>query len=127
MLSCVWVLDVNDLHQRSHEHDRRGMEDLLQYRSAPLKRLWFSLGITVVGMAVEIVGGPLTGSLALLSDAGHMFTHVFALGISALVLRFASRAPCHHRTFGLLRAEVLAASQRQLHFPLSDSCRCGSA
>ena len=85
------------------------MEDLLQYRSAPLKRLWLSLGITVVGMAVEIVGGLLTGSLALLSDAGHMFTHVFALGISALALRFASRAPCHHRTFGLLRAEVLAA------------------
>lgn len=85
------------------------MEDLLQYRSAPLKRLWLSLGITVVGMAVEIVGGLLTGSLALLSDAGHMFTHVFALGISALALRLASRAPCHHRTFGLLRAEVLAA------------------
>jgi cobalt-zinc-cadmium efflux system protein len=85
------------------------MEDLLQYRSAPLKRLWLSLAITVAGMAVEVVGGLLTGSLALLSDAGHMFTHVFALGISALAVRLAARKPCHHRTFGLLRAEVLAA------------------
>jgi cobalt-zinc-cadmium efflux system protein len=38
-----------------------------------------------------------------------MFTHVFALGISALAVRLAGREPCHHRTFGLLRAEVLAA------------------
>ena len=38
-----------------------------------------------------------------------MFTHVFALGISAFAVRLASRKPCHHRTFGLLRAEVLAA------------------
>ena len=85
------------------------MVDLLQYRTAPLKRLWLSLAITVAGMAIEIVGGLLTGSLALLSDAGHMFTHVFALGVSAFAVRLASSKPCHHRTFGLLRAEVLAA------------------
>jgi cobalt-zinc-cadmium efflux system protein len=92
-----------------HRHDARGMGDLLQYRATPLKRLWMSLAITVVGMAIEIVGGLLTGSLALLSDAGHMFTHVFALGISALAVRLARTEPCHHRTFGLLRSEVLAA------------------
>ena len=92
-----------------HKHEPRGMEDLLQYRAAPLNRLWASLAITVAGMAIEIAGGLLTGSLALLSDAGHMFTHVFALGISALAVRLAARPPCHHRTFGLLRAEVLAA------------------
>lgn len=103
------ALESNREAKHEHGHGAAGMEDLLQYRRTPLKRLWLSLGITVVGMAVESVGGLLTGSLALLSDAGHMFTHVFALGISALALRFASRAPCHHRTFGLLRAEVLAA------------------
>ncbi|NQU39540.1 MAG: cation transporter [Lentisphaerae bacterium] len=95
-------------HQ-AHEHGSGGMEDLLHHRNTPLKRLWASLAITVVGMAIEIVGGLLTGSLALLSDAGHMFTHVFALGISAFAVRLASQPACHHRTFGLLRAEVLAA------------------
>lgn len=92
-----------------HAHGAGGMDDVLRYRSAPLRRLWLSLAITVVGMAIEIVGGLLTSSLALLTDAGHMFTHVFALGISAVAVRLASREPCHHRTFGLLRAEVLAA------------------
>ncbi|AKJ64819.1 cation diffusion facilitator family transporter [Kiritimatiella glycovorans] len=85
------------------------MDELLQYRSLSQARLLWSMAITVTGMAIEIVGGLLTGSLALLSDAGHMFTHVFALGISAIALRMASSKPCHHRTFGLLRAEVLAA------------------
>lgn len=92
-----------------HSHNTAGMDEVLQYRSAPLKRLWISLGITIAGMGIEIVGGVLSGSLALMSDAGHMFTHVFALGISALAVRMAAQKPCHHRTFGLLRAEVLAA------------------
>lgn len=96
-------------HEHHHEHEKTGMQDLLQYRSIPLKRLWASLAITVAGMAIEIAGGPFTGSLALRSDAGHMFTHVFALGISATAVRLAQTKPCHHRTFGLLRAEVLAA------------------
>ena len=99
--------NLADKHE--HTHDATGMAELLQFRSTPLKRLWMSLVITVVGMAVEIAGGLLTGSLALLSDAGHMFTHVFALGISAIAVKLASSKPCHHRTFGLLRAEVLAA------------------
>lgn len=85
------------------------MESVLKYRQVPLRRLWLSLGITSAGMCIEIIGGLLTGSLALLSDAGHMFTHVFALGISAIALRLVQSRPCHHRTFGLLRAEVLAA------------------
>ena len=92
-----------------HQHAHGGMSELLAHRHAPLGRLYISIGITVVGMAVEIVGGVFSGSLALLSDAGHMFTHVFALGISAMAVRLARTQPCHHRTFGLLRAEVLAA------------------
>jgi len=100
---------MSDSGPESHENAKKGMEDLLRYRTASLKRLSASLAITVAGMAIEIAGGLLTGSLALLSDAGHMFTHVFALGISALAVRLAQAKPCHHRTFGLLRAEVLAA------------------
>ena len=96
-------------HSHNPKQHAGGMDSLLEFRNAPLKRLWISLAITIVGMAIEIGGGLLTGSLALLSDAGHMFTHVFALGISAVAVRLAQAGPCHHRTFGLLRAEVLAA------------------
>jgi cobalt-zinc-cadmium efflux system protein len=55
------------------------------------------------------VGGMMTGSIALISDAGHMFTHSFAIAISLVAIVIARRPPCHHRTFGLYRAEILAA------------------
>ena len=60
-------------------------------------------------MVVEIIGGFITNSIALLSDAGHMFTHAFAIGISLLANFIVRKPPCHHKTFGLYRAEVLAA------------------
>ena len=60
-------------------------------------------------MVIEIIGGLLTNSIALISDAGHMFTHCLAIGISLAAIIIARRPPCHHRTFGLYRAEVLAA------------------
>jgi cobalt-zinc-cadmium efflux system protein len=60
-------------------------------------------------MVLEIIGGLITNSIALLSDAGHMFTHSFAIGISLLAIKIARKPPCHHKTFGLYRAEVLAA------------------
>ena len=60
-------------------------------------------------MILELIGGYLTNSMALLSDAGHMFTHTFALVIGLAAIFIASKPPCHHRTFGLYRAEVLAA------------------
>jgi len=60
-------------------------------------------------MVIEVVGSILSGSLALISDAGHMFTHLFALIISFAAIIISCRAPCHHRTFGYYRAEILAA------------------
>jgi cobalt-zinc-cadmium efflux system protein len=60
-------------------------------------------------MIVEIVGGIITNSIALLSDAGHMFTHAFAISISLLAILISKKPACHHKTFGLYRAEVLAA------------------
>jgi len=60
-------------------------------------------------MVIEIVGGFLTNSIALISDAGHMFTHAFAIGIGLLANIIARKPPCHHKTFGMYRAEVLAA------------------
>lgn len=84
-------------------------EHLFEYRSVAARKLALSLSITAIVMIIEIVGGFLTGSIALISDAGHMFTHCFALSISLVAIRIARKPPCHHRTFGLYRAEILAA------------------
>ncbi len=84
-------------------------EHLFEYRHVEQKKLQISLSITLVAMFLEIIGGYLTNSIALLSDAGHMFTHAFALIIGITAILIARRPPCHHQTFGLYRAEVLAA------------------
>ena len=84
-------------------------EHLFEYRNVEQKKLVLSLSITSIVMLIELIGGFLTNSIALLSDAGHMFTHSFAIAISLIAILIARRPPCHHRTFGLYRTEVLAA------------------
>jgi len=84
-------------------------EHLFGYRTVEKKKLILSLIISFSMMLIEIVGGFLTRSMALISDAGHMFTHCFAIGTSFVAIRIAGQPPCHHKTFGLYRAEVLAA------------------
>ena len=84
-------------------------EHLFEYRHVEQKKLILSLSITVITMILELIGGYLTNSMALLSDAGHMFTHAFALIIGLAAIIIARKPPCHHQTFGLYRAEVLAA------------------
>lgn len=95
-----------------HEHRPKTKDSfgpLEDYRSVEQRKLKLTMAITGSVMVIEVVGGILTRSLALLSDAGHMFTHFFALGVSFAAIRIACTAPCHHRTFGFYRAEVLAA------------------
>ena len=70
-----------------------------------LLAIWLNLGM----MIAEIIGGILTNSLALLSDAGHMFTHIFALVVSYVALQLASRRHTAEKTFGYHRAEPIAA------------------
>lgn len=84
-------------------------DNLFEYRTVEKRKLLFVIAITVIVMVVEIVGGLLTHSLALISDAGHMFTHFFALAISLAAILCAGRPTCHHRTFGFYRMEILAA------------------
>ncbi|MGA1869742.1 MAG: cation diffusion facilitator family transporter [bacterium] len=79
------------------------------YRSTEKKKLILSLSITAFVMVVEIIGGFFVHSIALLSDAGHMFTHCFTIAISLIAIKIARKPLCHHRTFGLYRAEILAA------------------
>jgi cobalt-zinc-cadmium efflux system protein len=67
------------------------------------------LSLTTAYLLAEVVGGLLTGSLALLADAGHMLADVFGLSMSLVALRMAARPPTSRRTFGYQRAEILAA------------------
>src|SRR5688500_15352481 len=71
--------------------------------------LALALAITGVVLVVELVGGLLTGSLALLADAGHMATDVAALALALFAGWLAGRPATPERTFGYGRAEVLAA------------------
>src|SRR4030042_4416701 len=60
-------------------------------------------------MVLEVVGGALSKSPARFSDAGHMFTHLFALGVSYLALSWSERPATGDKSFGYYRGEVLAA------------------
>lgn len=73
------------------------------------RRLTWVLGLTAVFTVAEIVGGLVSGSLALLADAGHMFSDVAALGLSLVAIRLAQRPPSTRRTYGYARFEILAA------------------
>ncbi len=77
--------------------------------ATPSRRLRYVLLITAVFMIVEAVGGWLSGSLALLADAGHMLTDVGALGLTLVTASVAQRPADDRKTYGYVRWEILAA------------------
>ncbi len=88
--------------EHRHDHNHR------QGASAG-RRLTLALGLTLTFAGVEAVGGWISGSLALLGDAGHMLSDSFALGIAALAAWLAKRPPSYRHSYGLGRMEVVAA------------------
>ena len=72
-------------------------------------RLTVALALTTTFMAVEVVGGLWTGSLALLADAAHMLTDAGGLALALIAIRFAERPATPQRTYGYARMEVLSA------------------
>ena len=72
-------------------------------------RLFGVLAITVSIMVAEVIGGLISGSLALLADAGHMLTDAAGVGLALLAATFAARPATPGRTFGYMRFEILAA------------------
>jgi len=84
----------------AHHHHRH---------AANRRRLTLALLLAAAYLVAEIVGGLLSGSLALLADAGHMFSDVAALALSLFALWIADRPPTPRRTYGYYRAEILAA------------------
>ncbi|MFD4194589.1 cation diffusion facilitator family transporter [Amycolatopsis thermoflava] len=92
-------------HGHGHGHQPPGSAS-----ARYLPRLAAALGIGVVFLLLEVVVGVVTGSLALISDAGHMLTDVLGLAMALTAIVLARRSgPTYRRTFGLYRAEVLAA------------------
>jgi len=83
-----------------HSHD---------VRTANRQALWLALAITAVFTVVEVVGGVLTGSLAVLADAVHMLSDNLSLALALFASWLAGRPATTKRTFGYERAEVLAA------------------
>jgi len=91
------------------DHKPIGPWEEHEHRPREKKHLVIVLLLTGITMVVEVIGGLWTGSLALLSDAGHMFSHSLALLISYIAIVLASRPVGKHRSYGLYRLEVLAA------------------
>jgi cobalt-zinc-cadmium efflux system protein len=99
-----------DNHDQNHDdHDHNHFESPRD-RSAKRKPLAIALGITTVFLIVEIIGGIVANSLALLADAGHMVTDAGALVLSLFAAWLAARPATPRRSFGFMRAEILAAA-----------------
>jgi len=81
----------------------------LHHRLNKLSRLRLTLILTAAGMVLEFAGGIFSNSLALISDAWHMLTHIFALGMSYFAIILALRPFTKKHTYGFYRAEILAA------------------
>src|SRR4030066_1636663 len=94
------IADHDEHREPSHEHVHRGVEK---------KRLKMVAVLTGSMMVVEGIGGYVTNSLALLSDAFHMLTHFGALMISLSAIIIATRFQSEDKTFGYWRAEILTA------------------
>ncbi len=88
-----------------HGHDHRGTTAAAGSRG----RLAVVLVLTVAVLVAEVIGAALSGSLALLADAGHMATDALGIGLALGAVTLAQRSPRGRRTFGWQRLEILAA------------------
>ena len=88
-------------HGHSHALDAR--------REDSSRRMWVALAINGVLLVAELVGGLLTGSLAVLADAGHLLSDVGSIVLALIAARLATLPASGQRTFGYQRSEVLAA------------------
>jgi cobalt-zinc-cadmium efflux system protein len=97
-------------HELTHRHDGGAGQSHSHGRAAgSRRRLSIVLALTALYMVAEAVGGWMTGSLALMADAGHMLADVAALALALIAMWFASRPATPSKTFGYYRLEILAA------------------
>ena len=98
------MTDTHHHHGEAGSHDPAG-----ELRQSSRRSLAVALALIGGFMVAEVIGGIMSGSLALLADAGHMLTDAAAIGLAILALWIASRPASIGRTFGYHRTEVLAA------------------
>ena len=91
-------------HDHGHGHSHAGPA-----RAGEGRRLTLALGIAVIAMLIEALGGWASNSLALLSDAGHMMADAGAIALSLFALRVGAKPADGRRTYGYYRLEILAA------------------
>lgn len=108
-MSIPTRLDEHKSHDHDHEHEHGQLHGHDHVGAAGQRGLLIALCITLVMMIAEVVGGLLANSLALLSDAGHMFTDTLALSLSFFAMKFAGMPATERKTFGFYRLEILAA------------------
>src|SRR5690606_3001697 len=92
-------------HHHNHDHHSHGHH----HHSANKRVLMISFIAIFTFMIVEAIGGFLTNSLALISDAGHMLSDAAALGLSLLAFKIGERKATKEKTFGYKRFEIIAA------------------
>lgn len=95
---------------QEHDHGRGDHAGHNHGAGASTKRLAIALGLTTTFLIAELVGAFVFDSLALLSDAAHMFTDSAALAIALAAVKIGQRPPDDQRTFGYRRFEILAAA-----------------
>jgi cobalt-zinc-cadmium efflux system protein len=101
---------MNEHNHDDHDHDASHSHSALGDRSSKRKPLAIALAITTTFLVIEVIGGIAANSLALLADAGHMATDAGALLLSLFAAWLASRPATPRRSFGFMRAEILAAA-----------------
>jgi cobalt-zinc-cadmium efflux system protein len=89
-----------------HDHDHSPVKAT---NANNMSRVMIALVLTGLFMVVEVVGGIISGSLALLADAGHMLTDTTALALAAMAFHVSKRPPDGKLTFGYQRFQILAA------------------
>lgn len=95
--------------ENNHEHTNRSTHDHSHSHGANKKTLTISLVIITAYMVVEVIGGLMTNSLALLADAGHMLSDAISLFIALMAFKFSSKMADYGKTYGYKRFEILAA------------------
>jgi cobalt-zinc-cadmium efflux system protein len=102
-------MSISHSHSGPHDHAHEHGHDLRQVHAGGGKDLLIALAITLLMMVAEVIGGLISNSLALLSDAGHMLIDNISLLLSFFAMKFATMPATGKKTFGFYRLEILAA------------------
>lgn len=98
-------------NQDAHDHDTHIEQNTAPRDTKGYQRTLLISFVIITGyMFIEAIGGLLTGSLALLSDAGHMLSDAIALGATLMAFKIGEKAATHQKTFGYKRFEIIVAT-----------------